>query len=820
MRYVCIHGHFYQPPRENPWLEAVELQDSAYPYHDWNARIDAECYSRNVASRILDDARRIKSIVNNLASISFNFGPTLLSWMEANAPETYAGVLAADRLSQTRFGGHGSAMAQPYNHMILPLANARDQDTQVVWGIRDFERRFGRRPAGMWLPETAVDLATLEVLARHGIRFTVLSPYQARSVRRLANVEAVAEPEADAEADPGAEWEDVQNGRIDPTRAYLQRLPSGRSMALFFYDGPVSRAVAFERLLDSGEALAGRIVGAFSDERDWPQLMHIATDGESYGHHHRHGDMALAYALHHIEREGLAELINYGAYLERHPPTHEVEILERTAWSCAHGVGRWSADCGCHTGAHSGWNQAWRAPLRAALDWLRDQLAPVYEELGGELFTDCWAARDAYVDVVIDRAPERVAGFLAEHGRGDAAANVRRLELLEMQRHAMLMYTSCGWFFDDVAGIESVQVIEYAARALQLAERVSGRPFEAGFLERLAAAASNDREQGDGRRIYETRIKPAMIDPLRVGAHYAVSSVFVDYPASARIYCYGVERQVQEVREVGPLALRAGRARILDTLTQATTSVGYVAAHVGLQNVAAGVTVEMQDADWQRMLEDVDQALHLADIPELVRRIDRHFAGRTFSIRSLFRDEQRKVLEQLLRDTLEQIEATYLDIHQRHARLGLLLTELNIPIPAPLKRADERAINHQLETALAGPEFDPDRVRLLLDAARRRRTDLDETRLEFTFRRALEALADRLERGPEDDAVLHELELAVEVMAALPFSVNLWRVQNAFFAVVEGRVRGAAPPRTPDSPAAAWAGRLLALGPKLGVAVA
>src|SRR5262245_34035882 len=361
-RYVCIHGHFYQPPRENPWLETVERQETAYPYHDWNERITAECYAPNAASRILDAGDRILKIVNNYGQISFNFGPTLLSWLQHHAADTYEAILQADRASVQRFSGHGSALAQAYNHLIMPLANTADLRTQVTWGIRDFRSRFGRQPEGMWLPETAVNLATLDALAEHGIRFTILAPHQAARVRT-----------------PAGKWLEVSGGRIDPTQAYLQKLPSGREIALFFYDGPVARGVAFEGVLKNGEYFAQRLMEIQGDHTD-AQLVHIATDGETYGHHHRHGDMALAYALYQIENRGLAELTNYGAYLERYPPTHEVEISEDTSWSCAHGIERWRSNCGCRTGGADHWNQEWRAPLRAALDWLRDALIPLYEQ--------------------------------------------------------------------------------------------------------------------------------------------------------------------------------------------------------------------------------------------------------------------------------------------------------------------------------------------------------------------------------------------------------------------------------------------------------
>src|SRR5437588_3261599 len=495
-RFVAIHGHFYQPPRENPWLEAIETQDSAHPWHDWNERITVECYAPNASARILDAKDRILHIVNNYAWISFNVGPTLLSWLEAHAPETYNAIIEADRLSRERFDGHGSAIAQVYNHMILPLANARDKRTQVHWGVRDFEWRFGRKPAGMWLPETAVDTESLEVLADAGITFTILEPGQGRA-----------------------------EGGIDPTTPYRCTLPSGRTMEVFFYDGPISRAVAFENLLARGENLANRLIGAFKDERAHPQIVNIATDGETYGHHHRYGEMALAYALHYIEENDLARIVNYSASLAEHPPDRTVEIVERTAWSCAHGIERWRSDCGCSTGGDPGWNQQWRTPLRDALDWLRDQVAKVFETRGADVLRDPWAARDEYINVVLDRSDESVRRFLLAHAREGALVQTV-LELLEMQRNAMLMYTSCGWFFNDVSGIETVQVLHYAARVIQLAAKIANRSLEAEFMERLAPAMSNLPDRGSARDIYERDVKPTRLDLARVASHYAVASLF------------------------------------------------------------------------------------------------------------------------------------------------------------------------------------------------------------------------------------------------------------------------------------------------------
>ncbi len=421
-RYITIHGHFYQPPRENPWLETVETQDSAAPYHDWNERITAECYAPNGAARIVNGENQIIRIINNYSRISFNFGPTLLSWLEENAPRAYKHILEADRRSRLRFGGHGSAMAQVYNHIIMPLANTRDRVTQIRWGIADFESRFHRKPEGMWLAETAVDSETLELLAANGILFTVLAPGQCARVRPL---EEKPKRKGKAEKDQGeaaktaaaAGWLETPHASVDTTRAYRVRLKSGRSIAIFFYDGPRSRAIAFDRLLNNGDEFANRLMGGFraeppqADGKQRAQLVHVATDGESYGHHHRYGEMALSWALKQIEKRGDAKLTNYGEFLEKFPPQYEAEIYEDTSWSCFHGIERWRSDCGCN-GGRGGWNQKWRGPLRSALDWLRDRVGELSEKRAEGLFTDLWKTRDAYIDVVLAR------GEVARRARG------------------------------------------------------------------------------------------------------------------------------------------------------------------------------------------------------------------------------------------------------------------------------------------------------------------------------------------------------------------------------------------------------------------
>ena len=763
-RYLCIHAHFYQPPRENPWLESIELQDSAYPYHDWNDRIMAECYAPNGAARILDAEQRIVRIVNNYESISFNFGPTLLSWMEDKAPQGWDSIREADRRSMQRFSGHGSAIAQCYNHMIMPLANSRDKRTQVYWGIQDFRRRFGREPEGMWLPETAVDLETLSIMAEMGIAFTILAPSQASAVRQIG----------------ATEWEDVSGSRIDPTRAYRIDLPKKRSMALFFYDGPVSRAVAFEHLLDNGEKFAWRLLSGYSDTRTWPQLMHIATDGETYGHHHAFGEMALAWAIQHTEAKGLAKITNYGEFLAANPPTHEVRIMESTAWSCVHGVGRWSFNCGCNSGGRPGWNQEWRKPLRAALDWLRDTVNPLYERKAAGCLRDPWRARDEYITVVLDRSPQSrrafgSAHFLRELSDKDA---MDVWKLLELQRHAMLMYTSCGWFFDELSGIETVQVMQYACRVVQLADQLFDKQLEKAFVQRLAEAKSNLPEHRDGAQIWETMVRPAMVDLPKLAAHFAISSVFEDYAQKTRIYAYSVDVQDHRTMEAGRMKMAAGRARFTSEITLSTAVLTFAVLYFGDHNIVAGVREFGGRRAYDRDLGALLQTFSHADVAEAIRLINEAFGPAIWSLKSMFRDEQRRTLDRILSGTLEEAEAATRQMYDNHAPLLRYLTDMKTPLPRVMKGVATYALNNRLRRAFEGPELDAGRIHSLLDEAGMLKVRLDSTELEFTIRKTLEHYSDDFAAEPTSLSPLMRLTSAVTLARTLPFPVVFWSIQN------------------------------------------
>ena len=813
--YVCVHGHFYQPPRENPWLETVEEQKSAAPYHDWNDRITAECYAPNGASRIQNLENQIIRIVNNYSRMSYNFGPTLLSWLNDFAPRTYRMVLDADKTSAQRYSGHGSAMAQVYNHIIMPLANERDARTQVRWGIADFEHRYGRKPEGMWLAETAVNRSVLDLLAQEGILFTVLAPHQCARVRNPEQTE---------------DWTDTPYTTVSTMRPYRVPLDEGRSIAVFFYNGPASRAIAFEGLLNSGDDFGKRLIKDFNASSGEPQLSHVATDGESYGHHHKHGEMALSYAMHWIEHGHVARLTNYGEFLEKFPPQWEAEVIENTSWSCAHGVERWRSDCGCN-GGRPGWNQAWRGPLREALDLLRDSTAPLAEAVARPLLKDLWEARNAYIHVIMDRSRESTDRFLEEHQEHilSPAERITVLELLELQRQMQLMYTSCGWFFDEISGIETVQIIAYAGRVLQLAAKIfgaEGAALEPAFLEILARANSNLPEFGDGAEVYRRYVTGLKIGLEEVGAHYAISSIFRSYPEDGALFCYNVHRDTYEVFTSGRGKVALGRAQVHSRITEETEEICFAVLHLGDQNLSAAVraydsgsTLEIEE--FQQFTVDVGHAMRRANLPEVIRLIDRFFARAAlattptqheaqavgaarismdpalpapalpapspespiaYSLTSLFTDEQHRILRTILNQTLSEMEDSLRKIYEDHASLLHFLTESGMAAPPALALAAEYAINAGLRLALESEAFDAVQIETLLERANIDQITLDSTLLGYTAGQRMKRAMVRLEASVSGDnnaaaALASAVSIALSIQK-MPFEVNLWQAQN------------------------------------------
>jgi hypothetical protein len=608
-------------------------------------------------------------------------------------------------------------------------------------------------------------------LAELGIRFTILSPYQAAKVR------AVDTPQ----------WHDASGGTIDPTMPYTQRLASGRRITIFFYDRHLSRAVAFERLLKNGEAFANRILSAFSDNRPHPQLINVATDGESYGHHHRFGDMALAYALDYIETNQLACLTNFGEYLAKYPPSFEVEIVDNTSWSCVHGIQRWHSDCGCNTGQNGEWDQAWRQPLRHAMDWLRDTLEPPYIEKARQYLKDPWQARNAYIDVVINRSPDNVEHFFRRHSVKSLppANRITILKLLEMQRHLMLMYTSCGWFFDELSGIETVQAIQYAGRAIQLYNDLFNTDIEPLFLEQLERAKSNIAIHRDGRRIFEKFVKPAMVDLRKVAAHYAISSLFKDYPQQATIFCYQAFRRDFHSAEAGKAKLAVGRVDIVSNITQESAGFYFGVMHFGDHNLACGVREYMDGENYQYLLKKIFESFGKADFPEVLRIQDHYFESSRYSLKSLFRDEQRKILDMILKATETDAQSAYRHLFEHHVPLMRFLKDSNSPPPRALAAAAEIVVNSELGREFAKDPLDFETIHILLEEADLAGIPLDADTLEYTLRKNLERMADIFQSNPQEYDLLEKMVSGIALVYALPFDVNLRKVQDLHYRLIQ-----------------------------------
>lgn len=768
-RYLCIHGHFYQPPRENPWLEEVELQDDAHPFHDWNEKVTAECYRRNIASRILGPDKRIINIVNNFTHISFDVGPTLLSWLQEHAVDVYNSILQADRESLRRFPGHGAAMAHAYNHIIMPLANSRDKRTQTIWGIRDFELRFGRRPEGMWLPETAVDLETLEILAEHQIAFTILAPHQAKRIRRIGD----------------SAWKDAAPRDIDTTQPYLCKLPSGRAISIFFYDTAAAGEVISGRVLQTGEIFARRLCDIFRPVGDRPQLAHIATDGETYGHHFHFTDMALAYCLHYIQANSLAALTVYGEYLSRFPPGYEVQIQENTSWSCPHGIERWRSNCGCHYGRYPAGRQQWRQPLRQAMDWLRDLLIPLYEQKMGELAADPWKLRDDYIQVINNRSPENVQRFISSATDGELAYDrkVHFLKLLEMQRHALLMYTSCGWFFDDIAGTEAIQILQYAARAIQLAKECGGEDLEPGFKQLLEQAPANAFGIRDGREAYDNLVKPANVDLNRVGAHVAVTSLFREYPEEIDVFCYTAKIDEYKRTRGGIQSLILGRATITSKIVLERHPVDFAVFHFGDHNLIGAVTARLADDAFEAAYQRLRQAFSRGDTTEIVRLMNVAFNGNSYSIVHLFKDQQRRILHRLLRPTWEEIEASFRQTYQHHYAVMQMMRGMGIPLPKVLAVPVEYLLNEDLRKTIGHRDANLQKIRDLADQIKQFGLQPDQNVLSFEAGQRIARLMSEVESSPEELRPLTETEQTCAVLLGITKDVDLQSAQNILFAI-------------------------------------
>ncbi len=678
--YCAIHAHFYQPPRENAWTETIELQPSAAPFHDWNEKITHECYRPNAMARITDPKGRVLEMVNNFRMISFDVGPTLMSWLERHEPRVFQHIVEADRQSVKEHGGHGNALAQVYNHMIMPLANERDKITQVRWGIREFKVRYGRDPEGIWLPETAVNDDTLKILIDQKIKFTILAPHQAQKFRPIGR----------------GDWQDVGQGQIDPSRPYRYFLEgTDRYLDLFFYDGAISHDLSFGDLAWDAQRMANRLEKARHPGRQHPELIHIATDGETYGHHKAFGDRVLAYVSKYEASARGFSMTNYGEYLEKFPPQYEIRIHpgpkgEGTSWSCVHGVGRWKENCGCQAGAQPGWNQNWRGPLRESFDLVRDKCAALFESEGRKLFKDPWEARNHYVDLVLDHSEEARRRFLNQFGshRLNQSEAVSAMKLLEMQRHALLMYTSCGWFFSEISGIETVQVIQYASRAAEIAAEFGEKTITHDWFAKLAAAKSNLPSLADGRGVYERFVRPSRMTPERIIHHFAH---FKKIP----FHVYHVEEKKSWKESQKELEIRLSYVLFKPQATAESKLYVYALLRSGTYDFLCGVRAVSDPSEFDSLRREFARSLERGK-EDLIGRIDRFFGPNVFRLKDLLLDEKRKISMGISREMLARFYGVYEKFYDDNRTSLEVFQQAKLPLPEEYRLAAEFVLNRRL----------------------------------------------------------------------------------------------------------------------------
>lgn len=828
---VTVHGHFYQPPRENPYLDAIERQPSAMPFHDWNERIHHECYRPNAFARVLNGKGEVLGIVNNFEYLSFNIGPTLMSWLERYDVEVYQRILDGDRKSSERLNGHGNAIAQVYNHIIMPLANEPDKYTQVRWGKADFRSRFDRDPEGMWLAETAVDYATLEVLLEEGIKFIILAPSQAQRCRLLPTQDNLK-----------PQWHEVGGSQIDPTRPYRCYLKGskgkeGRYIDIFFYDGPISRDMGFSDVLFNSNHLAGRIGCAVQGDHRPAQIISVATDGETFGHHKGGTEKTLAYAFTHEFPHRGWTVTNFAHYLSEHPPTWEVELKPVTAWSCSHGVDRWQDDCGC--GGAPGWHLKWRRPLRDALNWLRDRLIEVYESQGRKLFRDIWKTRDEYIEVILDRSPENVSRFLSRHQTHKLTPpeQVDALRLLEMQRHSLLMFTSCGWFFEELSRPEGTQILRYAARALELAGDVAGVQLEKEFIKRLALAPSNIDFFKDGAEVYRQLVLTAQIDFKQVAAHYAISSIFTSQQTQQsvvscqlkRVYCYSVTELDYQLQRMGTMTLAVGQLKLVSEITWESEHLIFAVLHLGGWDFHCCIQQFEGRRAYTLVKEKLLSALKQASAAHTILVMCQMFGDEAFSLQNLFAEERQRIMRLLSQETLTRLDQLYTQVYRENYGVIMAFHRDEITVPQELQVAAEIALGNRCMVLLRTLEQENSDCQsgispiIELEAVA---TEAQHLRCKLNISEGRQILEQMIARslwqllydaGSSFEADIQRLEKLIDVARQLNIGINLERSQELYYSCLYSTIL----PKldlavTNGEDITAWR-LLLKLGEKLGV---
>lgn len=829
--FITVHGHFYQPPRENPYLDVIERQGSAAPFHDWNERICHECYRPNAFARIENDQGEVADIVNNFEYLSFNIGPTLMSWLKTHDLEVYQKIIEGDRRSAARLNGHGNAIAQVYNHIIMPLANKRDKYTQIRWGKADFRQRFGREPEGIWLAETAIDADTVEALIDEGLKFTILAPSQAQRCRPLAT-----------EDDPDPQWHEVGGGQIDPSRPYRCHIQDGRYLDIFFYDGPISRDMGFNEVLSSADHFAGRLGQAIHGDHRPSQIISVATDGETFGHHKKYTEKCIAYSLTQGFPARGWQVTNYGHYLSLFPPTWEVELKPVTAWSCSHGVERWQSDCGCAGGG--AWNQQWRSPLRRSLNWLRDRLEAIYDYLGPSFFQDPWGARDEYVEILLHRNHQEtqqievVEQFLARHQcrQLNPAEQVDGLRLLEMQRHALLMFTSCGWFFEEISRPEGVQILRYGARAIELAAEVSGQQLEKQFLEILALAVPNIKTYRDGRDLYQQMVLPSQVTFKQVVAHYALSSLFHLEGERSRLYCYDLKQIDYQKQQLGSLTLAVGHVSLTSSITWENNHYVFAVVHLGGWEFHCGIKPFGGRGDYAKLKEELFASLHGASVVELILVMGTLLGEHSFNLKGLFTEERHRIMDQLTRKTKQHLDQLYSQIYRDNYSILLAFQREELPVPQELQVAADVALSARCKLVLAQLQSLWDQREDTLGKLQELGAIAEEARLlqsELEIPQAREVL-ERLTRQSLQyllyssepatlDLEIQILHQFITVGKQLGLGLDLHRVQELYFEYFHREFKPHCLMGDRPSGACRWSekqfNRLLELGKKLRVAV-
>lgn len=760
---ACIHGHFYQPPRENPWLEYVEIQTSAYPYHDWNERITHECYLPNSASRVVNKENKIIDIVNNYTKISFNFGPTLLQWMKKFHPECYENIIKSDEKSVRE--NNPTAIAQCYNHMIMPLANLNDKITQVKWGIRDFEYRFKRRPIGMWLPETAVDIETLEVLAKERIKFTILAEHQVKEIKKLTDVNFEK---------PGP--------NLPLNSPYLCKLPSGKSILIFIFNGDLSFGIAFSGLLTNGQELAKGMMSKFSKTNN-PELVSIATDGETFGHHKKFGDMALAACFKYLKENNI-EFKSYSECFEEANPIYEMRLNENTSWSCAHGIGRWKEDCSCNCGAFPGGNQRWRKFLREAMDFIRDELNKKYEKIIKEFDVDPWALRNEYICLILERTKKNAELFFQNHFKKPLTdqEKIKILTALEMERHLMLMYTSCGWFFDDISGIETVQVIQYAKRALQLS---NDKDLERKFIDFLEKAESNDKNIKNGKIVYEKYVIPSMLTLDNIISHYAIELLFEELEKKSQFLCYEFVTDEIKKETNGSNFLLKGKIKTTSLITYETKELQFVSLFLHPFSVFSYVESLENESKYLSFLKTVEILFHSNKFSELNQLMqDSKKNKNIYSFWDMFTDEKNKILQILLKNLFK----SYRDLMRKELEGKMkMICEIksqNILIPELINRSLDLYFYFEIYELIQSDIFDISKSEELITRAKQWNINFQTDHLKLEAEKKLKELFSIWEKSPLN---IHSMEKIINFLTIfvgkLNMNINLWQSQNTFFSI-------------------------------------